>query len=34
MVVTDVGDDHVKVHFRLEVDEYGWPPAAGDTKAP
>ncbi|WP_371776979.1 DUF4265 domain-containing protein [Streptomyces sp. NBC_01438] len=26
--MTDISDDHVKVHFRLEVDEDGWPPAS------
>lgn len=26
--MTSIGDDHVKVHFRMEVDEDGWPPAS------
>ncbi|WP_330320460.1 DUF4265 domain-containing protein [Streptomyces clavifer] len=26
--MTDISDDHVKVHFRMEVDEDGWPPAS------
>lgn len=28
VAVTGVGDDHVKVHFRLEMDEGRWPPAS------
>ncbi|MFH9617196.1 DUF4265 domain-containing protein [Streptomyces pratensis] len=26
--MTDISDDHAKVHFRMEVDEDGWPPAS------
>ncbi|MFH8756282.1 DUF4265 domain-containing protein [Streptomyces atroolivaceus] len=26
--MTDISDDHLKVHFRMEVDEDGWPPAS------
>ncbi|WP_346268054.1 DUF4265 domain-containing protein [Streptomyces sp. SID3915] len=26
--MTDISDDHVKVRFRMEVDEDGWPPAS------
>ncbi|MEU1486291.1 DUF4265 domain-containing protein [Streptomyces sp. NPDC005752] len=26
--MTNISDDHVKVHFRIEVDEDGWPPAS------
>ncbi|MFI6919799.1 DUF4265 domain-containing protein [Nonomuraea spiralis] len=23
-----ISDDHVKVHFRMDIDEDGWPPAS------
>ena len=26
--VTNISDDHVKVHFRMNIDEDGWPPAS------
>ncbi|MFJ4435195.1 DUF4265 domain-containing protein [Streptomyces sp. NPDC088923] len=26
--MTNTSDDHVKVHFRLDIDEDGWPPAS------
>jgi hypothetical protein len=29
--VTDISDDHVKVHFPMEVDEDGWPPASVES---
>jgi hypothetical protein len=29
--VTSISDDHVKIHFRLEVDEDGWPPAGVES---
>ncbi|WP_244888810.1 DUF4265 domain-containing protein [Streptomyces purpureus] len=29
--MTSISDDHVKVHFRLEVDEDGWPPASVES---
>jgi hypothetical protein len=29
--VTGIRDDHVKVHFQLEVDENGWPPASVES---
>ncbi|MFE0725839.1 DUF4265 domain-containing protein [Streptomyces rochei] len=29
--MTSIRDDHVKVHFRLEVDEDGWPPASVES---
>lgn len=29
--VTNISDAHVKVHFRLEVDEDGWPPASVES---
>ncbi|WP_331773678.1 hypothetical protein [Embleya sp. NBC_00888] len=25
--MTSISDGHVKIHFRLEADEGGWPPA-------
>jgi hypothetical protein len=31
VAVTGIGDDHVKVHFRLEIDEDGWPPAGMES---
>ncbi|MES0837402.1 DUF4265 domain-containing protein [Nocardiopsis tropica] len=29
--MTNIGDDHVKVHFRLDMDEDGWPPASVES---
>jgi hypothetical protein len=29
--VTDIGDDHVKICFRLATDEDGWPPASVES---
>ncbi|MFJ8694209.1 DUF4265 domain-containing protein [Streptomyces roseolilacinus] len=29
--MTGIRDDHVKVYFRLEVDEDGWPPASVES---
>jgi hypothetical protein len=29
--VTNISDTHVKVHFRLEADEDGWPPASVES---
>ncbi|MEV5657254.1 DUF4265 domain-containing protein [Streptomyces sp. NPDC052291] len=29
--VTTISDDHVKVHFRMEIDEGGWPPASVES---
>jgi hypothetical protein len=29
--VTNISDDHVKLHFRMEVDEDGWPPASVES---
>jgi hypothetical protein len=29
--VTKIDDDHVKVHFRMDVDEDGWPPASVES---
>ncbi|WP_399936613.1 DUF4265 domain-containing protein [Streptomyces sp. BBFR25] len=29
--MTSVTDDHVKVHFRMDVDEEGWPPASVES---
>ncbi|MFI5808801.1 DUF4265 domain-containing protein [Streptomyces sp. NPDC051561] len=26
-----ISDEHVKVHFRMEVDEDGWPPASVES---
>ncbi|MFD8739502.1 DUF4265 domain-containing protein [Streptomyces sp. NPDC059618] len=26
--MSDIGDTHVKVHFRMQVDEDGWPPVS------
>ncbi|MET4673853.1 DUF4265 domain-containing protein [Streptomyces microflavus] len=30
-MVTSISDDHVKVHFRLQVDEDGWPPTSVES---
>ncbi|MFF7772495.1 DUF4265 domain-containing protein [Streptomyces massasporeus] len=29
--MTNISTDHVKVHFRMEVDEEGWPPAGVES---
>jgi hypothetical protein len=29
--MTSISDDRVKIHFRLEVDEDGWPPASVES---
>ncbi|MFF1265461.1 DUF4265 domain-containing protein [Streptomyces anulatus] len=29
--MTNIKDDHVKVHFRMEMDEDGWPPASVES---
>jgi len=29
--VTNISDAHVKVHFRMEIDEDGWPPASVES---
>ncbi|MFE1272980.1 DUF4265 domain-containing protein [Streptomyces sp. NPDC058758] len=29
--MTNISDDHVKVHFRMETDEDGWPPASVES---
>ncbi|MEU0490355.1 DUF4265 domain-containing protein [Nocardiopsis sp. NPDC006139] len=29
--MTNASDDHVKVHFRLEIEEDGWPPANAES---
>ncbi|MEV8047252.1 hypothetical protein AB0P02_25935 [Streptomyces griseoluteus] len=29
--VTGISENHVKVHFRLEVDENGWPPTSVES---
>jgi hypothetical protein len=29
--VTDLRPDHVKVHFRMDIDEQGWPPASVES---
>ncbi|MEU1503299.1 DUF4265 domain-containing protein [Streptomyces sp. NPDC005732] len=29
--MTNISDDHVKVHFRMEIDEDGWPPASVES---
>ncbi|NEA59775.1 DUF4265 domain-containing protein [Streptomyces sp. SID13666] len=29
--VTNISTDHVKVHFRMDVDEDGWPPASVES---
>lgn len=29
--MTNISDDHVKVHFRMDIDEYGWPPASVES---
>lgn len=29
--VTSISGDHVKVHFRMDVDEDGWPPASVES---
>ena len=29
--MTAISDDHVKLHFRMEVDEDGWPPASVES---
>lgn len=29
--MTNISDDHVKLHFHLEVDEDGWPPASVES---
>ncbi|MGW0185782.1 DUF4265 domain-containing protein [Streptomyces sp. NPDC003362] len=29
--MTNISDAHVKVHFRMEVDEDGWPPASVES---
>lgn len=30
-VVTSISGDHVKVHFRMDMDEDGWPPASVES---
>ena len=29
--VTNISDDHVQLHFRMEVDQDGWPPASVES---
>ena len=29
--MTDIRDDHVKVHVRMDIDEHGWPPASVES---
>ncbi|MER6218754.1 DUF4265 domain-containing protein [Streptomyces sp. NPDC001674] len=29
--VTNLSDNHVKVHFRMDIDEDGWPPASVES---
>ncbi|MFJ3221626.1 hypothetical protein ACIPLC_37650 [Kitasatospora sp. NPDC086801] len=29
--MTNISDAHVKVHFRMEIDEDGWPPASVES---
>lgn len=29
--MTNISDDHVKVHFRMDIDEDGWPPASVES---
>ncbi|WP_188300320.1 hypothetical protein [Streptomyces sp. CBMA156] len=29
--MTNISGDHVKVHFRINVDEDGWPPASVES---
>ncbi|KOU52175.1 hypothetical protein ADK55_16935 [Streptomyces sp. WM4235] len=29
--MTNISDAHVKVHFRMDVDEDGWPPASVES---
>jgi hypothetical protein len=29
--VTTISDEHIKLHFRIEVDEDGWPPASVES---
>ncbi|MFJ4406897.1 hypothetical protein [Streptomyces sp. NPDC088910] len=29
--MTNIKDDHIKVHFRLETDEDGWPPVSVES---
>ncbi|MFJ3878392.1 DUF4265 domain-containing protein [Streptomyces sp. NPDC090077] len=29
--MTDISGDHVKIHFRMDVDEDGWPPASVES---
>lgn len=29
--VTEIRGDHVKVHFRMDIDEQGWPPASVES---
>ncbi len=29
--VTNISGDHVKVHFRMDIDEDGWPPASVES---
>ncbi|MFJ3640827.1 DUF4265 domain-containing protein [Streptomyces sp. NPDC090108] len=29
--MTNISDDHVKVHFRMDMDEDGWPPASVES---
>ncbi|MFD9573193.1 DUF4265 domain-containing protein [Streptomyces sp. NPDC059982] len=29
--MTNINDDHVKVHFRMDIGEYGWPPASVES---
>ncbi|MEU2462142.1 MULTISPECIES: DUF4265 domain-containing protein [Streptomyces] len=29
--MTNISDDHVKVHFRMEIDEDGWPPESVES---
>ncbi|MFC1438988.1 DUF4265 domain-containing protein [Streptacidiphilus sp. N1-10] len=29
--MTSISEDHVKVHFRMDVDEDGWPPASVES---
>ncbi|MFG1807840.1 hypothetical protein [Streptomyces sp. NPDC049040] len=29
--MTTVSDNHVKVHFRMDIDKDGWPPASVES---
>ncbi len=31
VAVTNISGDHVKVHFRMDIDEDGWPPASVES---